>query len=168
MSSQTSNASFAAAPQRDGEILRAWKRLSRLPFGKFLFSRMIGWKAPYTGTIRGRVKKLGPGYARIVMGDRRRVRNHLKSVHAIALMNLAEEASGLAMLAGMPREGRAILTGFTIDYVKKARGKITAESRSPTPDVTETNEVLVPVELFDKGGDVVARAEARWRVGPKR
>lgn len=155
------------APGAGGRIGRLWERFCAWPGGRWLFSRAVGRMAPYTGTIGARVLELGPGYARLEMRDRRRLRNHLRSIHAVALVNLAEETSGLAMLAGLPDGARAILTGLSIEYVKKARGTLTGECRCPVPDGTRDEEVLLPVELRDQAGDVVARAEARWKVGPR-
>src|SRR5581483_9171592 len=160
-------AASAREPERPGELLRRWRSLERKPFGKTLFSVAVGRMAPYTGTIGARVLELRPGFARVQMRDRRKVRNHLRSVHAIALMNLAEVSSGLAMLAALPDDARAILTGLSIEFTKKARGTLVAECSTTAPDWRTRGEHELQASIRDQAGDEVARATARWLVGPK-
>lgn len=144
-----------------------WNRLRGVPGGRRIFSMLLGRQAPYTATIRPRVLELREGYARVRMRDRRAVRNHLRSIHAIALMNLAEVASGLALVYGLPPESRAILTGLSIEYLKKARGTLTAEAEVELPRTTERQAYQFESVIRDEAGDVVARATATWLVGPR-
>jgi len=127
---------------------------------------MIGFMIPYSGSIHPRVLELRPGYAKIQMRDRRAVRNHLHSVHAIALMNLGELATGLAMTLAMPDGARGIVTGISIEYLKKARGTLTAECTAPPFDATVSGRHDFTADIVDMSGDVVARATAHWLVGP--
>ncbi|HEU4993277.1 MAG TPA: hotdog fold domain-containing protein [Gemmatimonadaceae bacterium] len=147
-----------------GMIATWWKRLSRLPLGHVLFSRMIGRMVPYTGSLGARVVELEPGHSRWMLRDRRRVRNHLRSIHAIALANLAEVTGGTALLTALAPGVRGILSGLSMEYVKKARGTLTAESRCVPPDVLqgETARFTVHVEVRDEAGDVVARGAFEW------
>ncbi len=148
-------------------LLTAWQLCSRLPGGKWLYSRLLGWRAPYSGSISPLIMDLRPGYARVALRDRRGVRNHLNSIHAIALVNLGEIASGLALLAGLPDNVRGIVTHISIDYLKKARGRLTAESRVTLPRIEDDTQHLVHADIRDQDGDVVARIEVRWQLGPK-
>jgi uncharacterized protein (TIGR00369 family) len=139
-----------------------WRRLSRFPFGRTLFSILIGRMAPYTGSMGARVQELGPGYSRWTLRDRRRVRNHLNSVHAVALVNLAEVASGTAMLTALPPGTRGIVTGLSMTYLKKARGTLTAECRCAVPEVNGETRYDVHADVRDEAGDVVAKATVNW------
>lgn len=143
-----------------------WNVLRSVPGGGRLMGTLIGRMAPYTGTIKPEVLELGTGHARVAMKDRPGLRNHLRSVHAIALMNLGELATGAAMLVTMPDGIRGIPIHLEMDYVKKARGTIVGECDCTLPDVSKRREVEVEGVLKDGEGDVVARVKARWMVGP--
>lgn len=148
------------------EMRAAWARFQRLPFGDRLFSWALGRMVPYSGSIGAVVRELSPGHARVELADRRKVRNHLASIHAVALMNLAELSTGLALNTGLPDDARGILVRLTIEYVKKARGTLTSECSVEPPKTNERREVDVEAVIRDASGDVVAKAAARWLVGP--
>jgi acyl-coenzyme A thioesterase PaaI-like protein len=151
-----------------GERMGAhWRRFSSLPGGKWLFSRLIWVMVPYTATIGANIQELRPGYARVTLRDRRKVRNHLQSIHALALGNLGEMTSGMAAMLALPPDIRSIVTGMSIEYLKKARGTLTAESRPEVPQVvTEPTEMTVHCDIRDEAGDVVARTHVHWRLSP--
>ena len=101
------------------------------------------------------------------MQERRRLQQHLRSVHAGALFTLAECTSGLAMAASVPDTARIIVTDISIDFVKKAHGVLIAEATCDIPDATVQQRHEVQVTLSDETGDDVARATITWVVGPR-
>jgi acyl-coenzyme A thioesterase PaaI-like protein len=101
------------------------------------------------------------------MDDRRRVRNHLNSIHAIALVNLGEVTSGLAMVAGLPPGIRSIVTQLTTEFLKKGRGLLTAECSCQVPSsISQDTEQVVVAGITDGAGDLVAKVQVTWRLSP--
>lgn len=152
---------------RKNWIRDLWDRADALPGGKQVFSRLIGRAAPYTGSIGAVVEELTIGRAVVTMRDRPRLRNHLRSVHAVALANLAELTGNIALSYSLPDDARFIVSGMNLEYVKKARGTITGECDCPVPTSAEKREYDVPVVLRDASGDAVVRATLKSLVGPK-
>ena len=150
------------------KVTAAWQRLHPLPFGKWFFSIMVGRTAPYTGTIGARVVEFGDGRCVVTLRDRHSVRNHLNSVHAVALVNLAEMVSGLAMMSALPAGVRGIVVGLSIEYLKKARGTLTATTETRVPLVTAPCDHALVAHIRDAAGDEVARATIQWRLAPPR
>lgn len=149
-------------------VRQMWDRVHGWPGGKALFSRLIGTMAPYTGTIGAEVLELRHGHAEVLMRDRRAVRNHLDSVHAVALVNLAELAGNIALAYSLPDDARFIVAGLSIEYLKKARGPIRGICDCPTPETSAKQEYPVLVRLVNEAGEDVAKATLRSLVGPKR
>jgi acyl-coenzyme A thioesterase PaaI-like protein len=169
MSIAASFQSLVPSVNAPGNLIRdSWDRLSGVPGGKQLFSRFVGVAAPYTGSMGARVVELRRGFARTELADRRRVRNHLDCIHAVALANLAELTGNVAVAYTLPDDARFIVAGMSIEYLKKARGTITGTSTCPLFDSSEKQEVEIEVSLTDGRGEEVAHALLRTLIGPKR
>ncbi len=148
-------------------LLRLWNSACTKPLGKQLFSRVLGRMVPYSGSVKAVVEVLQPGYAKITVKDRRSIRNHLRSVHAVALINIGELVSGLAMLVGLPEGIRGIVTHLEADYHKKAKGNLTAECRTDIPAVgAEPVEYPVEAKIFNAAGEHVTTVRAVWHLSP--
>ena len=158
MTDTARDASFGA------RLLRSWNRLRRVPGGRWLFSRMVGRAAPYSGSMKAQVLELEPGRAVVQLKDRRAVRNHLRSIHAIALANLGELSSGLAAAAAMPQGVRGIPTAIAIDYLHKARGTLTATGTAALPEVTEPMTADVHADIRDATGTTVTTVRVTWQL----
>ncbi len=151
-----------AAHLHGESLTRWWQRAQRLPGGNRLFSCALTLMVPYSGSIRPRILELRPGYVRLQVRDQRGVRNHLRSFHAIALANMLELASGLALISALPRDRRAILTGLEVRYHKKGRGTLTAVAEHT---LTEAPQQQITATVMDAKQEVIATASAEWRVG---
>jgi uncharacterized protein (TIGR00369 family) len=147
-------------------LLDMWRRLGTSPEGRAQFSAVIAKVAPYSGTIRPLVLELEPGACSIQIDDRPEIQNHVSSIHAAALMNLAELSGSLAMVASLPEDARAIVLAMEIAFLKKARGTLTSEAICPVPSHNERKEYEARITIRDAEGDEVATASLRLLVGP--
>jgi len=149
------------------KILATWKKLKDKPFGKKLFSRGVGKLAAYTGTIKALVTDLTPGHCQSFLKERRQNKNHLKSIHAVALINLGEMTSGLAVLSGLSSQIRGILTKMEMEYIKKAKGDLYADCQCEIPQVADSIEYSVKTVIKDTSGEIVAVGTFYWLLSRK-
>lgn len=128
------------------QVLRYWRWASRLPVGDRLFSRLFALRAPYFGSVRPVFTVIEPNLAELVIHDRRRVHNHLGTVHAIALCNGLEAAMGALAEATIPRGKRWIPKGMQVSYTAKATSDVTCIAESDA-DAWTGDDPNVPVRV---------------------
>jgi acyl-coenzyme A thioesterase PaaI-like protein len=161
---------FAGALAMSASTLSLYRRITRWPAGHWIFSRAICVKAPYFATIAPRFIALEPGHCEIRIRDRRRVHNHLGTVHAIALCNLAELSAGMLAEVTVPSGMRWIPKGMTVEYLKLAVGTMRAVA---TPDAAllaadDGQAWPVTVLITDPAGQLVFRASVMMWVSPRK
>jgi len=151
-------------------VLALYRKFQRWPGGAWLFSRAVCSKAPYFATITPRFTLLEAGRCEATIPDRRRVHNHIGTVHAIALCNLAELCAGVMTDASLPHDMRWIPKGMTVAYLKKAKGTLRGIATPDIPIVSAAAgyELPVNVDVLDASGDKVFHARILMWLSPKR
>jgi acyl-coenzyme A thioesterase PaaI-like protein len=137
-----------------------FQRLGGSAVGRWLFARGVCGQAPYFGSIAPLIDELAPGRCVVRVRDRRAVRNHLGTVHAIALCNAAELAGGLATDAGIADHQRWIPKGMSVRYLHKARGTLIAIATVAVPPAdAPAQEAHALVEVRDGAHELVFDAD---------
>lgn len=151
-------------------LLNLYRRLEHRPAGKRLFSLAVSWKAPYFRTIRPVFVELAPGRGEVRARNRRAVRNHIGTVHAIACCNLAELVAGTTLEVTLPGTHRWIPKGMAVAYLAKAETDLRAVAT--VPDLSglaadESRELVVPVDVVDTRGTTVVHADISMWISPR-
>jgi acyl-coenzyme A thioesterase PaaI-like protein len=129
----------------------------------------VCWRAPYFSSIGPSITELAPGHCEVRVRKRRRIQNHLGTVHAIAMANMCELAAGLTTEVTIPTTLRWIPKGMTIDYLKKATTHLRAVCRlERTPEWRDGLELEMPVFVLDASDTPVVHARIRMWVTARR
>lgn len=137
------------------DAAKAFTRLSRIPGGRWVFSRILVRRAPYFGTVRPSVRAVRRGHAEVALPKRRAVENHIGTFHIIAVCNGLEAAMGLLAEATVPPGMRWIPKGMQVDYVAKGKTDLLCVADSD-PDAWHTaGDVPVHVKAVSADGVVV-------------
>lgn len=150
-------------------LIPLWKKMSAVPGGKIVFSRMVCMKAPYFASIRPLVTHLDAERCELRISKRRAVLNHIGTVHAIAMCNMAELAAGIMTEATVPGTHRWIPKGMSVEYLKKAGSDLRAVAElAEVPVFGAAGELPVPVSVTDRQGEEVFRAVIRMWISPRK
>jgi acyl-coenzyme A thioesterase PaaI-like protein len=152
------------------DVLTLWRRASILPFGDRLFSTLVGLRAPYFRSVRPRFTVLEPHHVTLVVRDRRRVHNHLGTVHAIALCNGLEAAMGALAEVTIAADRRWIPQRMQVAYTAKATGDVTCVAQTSPDDWSGPAPGEVPVQVHGEltDGTVVVEGVITLWVTPRR
>jgi acyl-coenzyme A thioesterase PaaI-like protein len=141
--------------------------MSKFPLGNRMFSKIFTFKVPYFSTISPLVTELRSGFCRAKIKDRRKIRNHIGSINAGALCTLSELVGGLAVEASIPSSLRWIPKGMTVQYTKKAKGKLTGVC-SFDPLLLKPGDVEIPFEIQDQSGDIVLKVRISFYISERK
>lgn len=136
-----------------------YRRLAAKPLGRQAFS--LGYMAavPYFSTVRPWVQQIAPHHAVVRIHRRWRLRNHLGTVHAIAVANGLEAAMGLLAEATVPAGLRWLPRGLELQYLAKTTGDVTCAASTEPADWHRAApfDVAVRVTATLDDGTVVVR-----------
>ena len=152
------------------QTLKLWNRFKNKPAGKWTFSKLLCLKAPYFSSISPVFERLEANYAEIKIKKHRAVLNHIGTVHAIAMCNMAELAGGTMTDVTVPSTHRWIPKGMTVEYLKKAETDLIAIA-TPVESNFQWNQgsdYFVNVEVKDTHNDLVFKAVITMWVSAKK
>ena len=149
-------------------LLKLWKVFGGNTLGNWFVSRVVCIKAPYFSSIMPRFKDVRPGRVEIFFRKRRRVLNHLGSVHAIAMCNAAELAGGTCLDVSLNSDFRWIPVSMRVQYLQLAKTDLRAVCEVSNYDWQSTQDIVMPVSVTDAYGIEVFHADITMRISPKR
>lgn len=136
--------------------------------GNAAFSKKICEIVPYFATIEPQFVVLQPSYAEVTMPNTPLVHNHLGTVHAIAMCNLAEIAAGLMTDVSIAETCRWIPIGMNVRYLAKAQTDLRGIADGRGIDWTNPGDKDIPVSITDNNGLEVCSATITVKVSFKK
>ena len=97
--------------------LKYWEKFGHNALGRWCFARLVCWRVPYFSSISPTFLTYSKTSVAVSMEKKRRVTNHLGTIHVIAIANLCELAAGTLMEAGLVASMRWIPKGMNINSV---------------------------------------------------
>jgi acyl-coenzyme A thioesterase PaaI-like protein len=146
------------------KTLKVYKRLAQFPLGKRIFSKMVCVLTPYFSSIKPVITELDQGYCSVSMRKRRAVTNHINTVHAIAMCNMAELSGGLLTEVSLPKGTRWLPSGMSVKYLKKAKTNLTAIADGRDINWDEEGDKVVPVQIKDINDEIVFTAQINMNI----
>lgn len=147
-------------------VLKMYEKMSKLPMGKYLFSKAVCKRAPYFSTIHPLVTKLSDNECEIKIKNKRSMQNHIGSVHAIAMCNQAEMCAGLCIETFLPKHLRWIPKEMNVKYLAKGMTELTGKC-SFDPESVNIGDNDILVEVRDTNDVLVFTAEINMWVSEK-
>lgn len=138
----------------------------------WLLTLLFGRTIKFAGTAGVQVEALNLQQAKLRLANRRKVQNHIGSVHAAATALLGESASGFLIGMHVPDDKIPLLKSMQVQYLKRSTGALTATASLSTEQISQIHqldkgEVAVRVQIVDQLGVAPVEAVYLWAWVPK-
>lgn len=136
-------------------------------------SLLFGRTIKFAGTAGIKVCSLTTEAAHLQLANRKKVQNHIGSVHAAATALLAESASGFLVGMNLPDDKLPLLKSMHVDYLKRSTGALTARVSLSEPQrasmlAEDKGDITLTVEIIDEAGIAPVLAQMTWAWVPKK
>ncbi|WP_298438974.1 hotdog fold domain-containing protein [uncultured Ferrimonas sp.] len=147
-------------------VLKMWGKLKSMPFGGKLMAMAIARQAPYFKTVGATVIDIVPHQSQVLLTKRRKIENHIGTVHVIAICNGLELAMGTMAEASIPKHLRWIPKGMSLDYTAKAGSDIRCVAEVAASD-WQPGDLMVKVTAYDRNDVVVVAGTIKLWISEK-
>ena len=139
----------------------------------WLLNYMLGSTIKFVGTAGVKCELLTQHKSIWVLRNKKKVRNHIKGIHAAAMGLLAETATGMLVGMNVPDHKTPVIKSMKVNYLKRVKGDLTATATLSESEVEEIidqekGEIVVPVTVIDSAGQEPIECEMIWAWTPKR
>jgi uncharacterized protein (TIGR00369 family) len=155
----------------ENKLSRVLGKINRLPLftRSFVTKWIIGLGVPYIRTTGIQFEKTSTTEWTATLKNKRRVRNHLKQVHAGAMVLLAETVAVFLTALNLPNDRIPLVKKIEADFVKRSTGglRATASLSAHQIDLIQCSgkgEIVIEVHLTDETGiqPVIIKVTAAW------
>ena len=132
-----------------------------------LITMMFRYKVKFVGTAGLTITGTDLKSVTFVQKNRKKVQNHIGSVHAAAMALLAESATGFVVGLNLPGDKLPLIKTMNLKYVKRSKGDMKAvawltEEQIELMKSEPKGDVLVNVKVTDETGDEPVLCEMNW------
>ena len=150
-------------------LARVMAAIGKLPsfMRSFAMTRAFTSQVRFAGTGAVQILELEEGRAVLQMKNRRKVQNHIGTIHATGKALLAESPTGVAHGMTLPDSKIPLLKSMHIDYVRRANGTRRAEATLPADMrqrvlTEDKGDFAVPVKVTDEAGEEPIKCQMVW------
>ncbi len=138
--------------------------ISKLP--KFLknrvFQNWIKFTIPFASQSRFQLLLFKEGVCSIQMPLIKKNQNHIKTQHAVAIAQLGELTSGLAMISLLPENSLILLKELNVKYIKKGESNLISTVKLDFKDFEKKGDIFINSEIKNLSNEIVAIVNCLW------
>lgn len=128
---------------------------------------MFRYKVKLVGTCKIEIKETDLKSVTFFVKNRKKVQNHIGSVHAATMALIAESATGFVVGINLPGDKLPLIKNMNLKYVKRAYGDMQAIASLTDEQIyilqnEPKGDFLVDVKVTDESGNEPVIAEMHW------
>ena len=137
------------------------------------FTLLFGRAVKYFKTSGLKFEWIEPNHSIVVIKNRPYVQNHIGTVHAVAMIMIAESATGALVGLNVPANAIPVIKRMEVEFQRRTQGAMRAEARLSTDQVGQIRaeakgELLVPVRVTDESGEAPIECRMLWAWVPRK